>query len=389
MPELHIEKTRSEHQGQLVATDDSGITGRPPIGRWALGVLAGVLAFFLVGALLRWGLDAIPDLRLEEPGVHRLKATHLDAHLDELDVVFVGSSHVYREVATRLFDRLNGLAGQPTESYNYGLPGMRFPEMLAVARRIADARPAKLKWLVLELEEPMPEFSRASQFTRRSVHWHTPEVTAFVCRMLLVNEDRSLLKKIEELGIHLGQLVLYLGNVAKGLPAARALLGMNVAREDPLRGYLPLDRDPNPESRARREELLAHPKRLDRKRAHLLEEREPRQPEKALLDVLASLVAHVRDAGIEPIFLICPPAKDLHTPFLEAHEQGVLPNLFAYHDPVRFPRFYDPSFVFDINHLNHEGGKELTRLFAKDFQALDRMAPPARDGLLEGSDDEN
>ena len=78
---------------------------------------------------------------------------------------------------------------------------------------------------------------------------------------------------------------------------------------------------------------------------------------------LEGLVAEVRRAGAQPIFLL--------TPSLDADENLTgLPEgvpIFSFADPAQYPALYAPENHYDAWHLNEKGAAELTGLLARRF----------------------
>ena len=358
--------------------------GEPtPWRRASPGRAALLLALFaLVLGLVEAGFGAlverVPEVRLDEGSYHRSKLVYFDAHRDEFDVVFVGSSQVWRQIAPRAFDQELARMGRPIASFNLGLPGMTFAETQHTALWVLGRRPARLRWLVLELRPVLPRLHPENDLTRRQIQWHSPAAVGLAARALL-ESDRGPWAKATGLARHLRHLAYRQGHVALGLPWLARVLG-RTGDVDPasLRadGWDPIDvaARTDPELQARRREFLASvgelPERLRELRAQ-----EPRAALPHELAALERLVARIRAHGVEPVFLISGPAWDRQSEFLDAQRRGAIPALLAYHDPDRFPEHYDPRNLFDFGHLASGGALAYTRRLARDFAAL-VLTPP-------------
>lgn len=345
--------------------------------RTTLARAAAVCLFFVACLLLallgvRRGLRLVPGLRLEEPGPPAIKAAHLQEHAGEIDVVFVGSSRVYRQLNPAVFELRSSERGIPLRAYNLGLPGMQFPESLYTAEWVVEQAGGHPRWVVLELQDPDPEFVEATRFTQRSINWHTPWLCAAVCRTVLAS-DRAPRRKLDELSAHLLELGYNVSNANTGVPALAALLGLAGVPEDSTPGgFLPLDLDRNPSSMRRRDELLhelaADPKYLEKQVEERLGAPAKEALPAAVVDAVRAFVGRMRARGVEPVFILLPPAKERSDAWHEAQRRGILTELFAYDDPEAYPRFYlDQAIRFDVNHLNKKGANELTNLFVADF----------------------
>ena len=80
---------------------------------------------------------------------------------DRYDLVFVGSSLVYRSIDPRIIDEELARAGFRVRSYNLGLPGMRPHEANALLRQVLATKPARLRWAVVEVADAVAFFAGA------------------------------------------------------------------------------------------------------------------------------------------------------------------------------------------------------------------------------------
>lgn len=346
--------------------------------RRLLATLANVLVFAVVLALVlraeRHGFESLPGFVLEESGPPAIKAAHLRADQGRIDFLFLGSSRVYRQLNPAVFDARMAELGAPVHSYNLGLPGVRFYELLYLAESLLEEHPPALRWVVLELSDPRPPLEGANLLSRRSIEWHTAPVTALAVRDTL-EASGSLAERWEDAGLHVKDFFLRSGNLGLGAPAlVTRFWPMGVPEDVTQGGFLPFDLDPARSTRKRREEFLeelqANP-RLLRERVREIRPGPEVTPLPArTAAAVRRLVRRYRAAGIEPLFLLCPPADRDNRDWEGAREAGVLPNLFALDDPRQYPQFYlDLSVRFDLNHLVKEGGNELTRMLADEVAA--------------------
>ena len=76
--------------------------------------------------------------------------------------------------------------------------------------------------------------------------------------------------------------------------------------------------------------------------------------------------AEIRNAGIQPIYVV--PNLRWATPeFQLLRREGVIDNLIALNDPVKFPELYQVEHYFDRGHLNRSGAELFTRELARCF----------------------
>ena len=352
----------------LFATGSGTAPARQLLGT-AVALVAFTASCLGVGRLL----DGVDGFWREEAGAARIKARHVEERLDDYDVVFVGSSRVYRQLDPRVFDRVAREGGHEVRSYNLGLPGMRWYEALHVVRDLIERRPARLDTIVVEGLDPDPRLEEHNRTSRREIGWHTPGLTTLAVRRSLGREG-PLPERFEEAAAHLGQFGARWTNVGTAPDLLRALQGkVRVPEDKEHHGYVPLELDPAASVLERRRQFLedyaADRELLERRKDDLRAQGES-APDPLLFDVLAELESAARDAGVRLSWLVLPPAEQLRPELSAAREAGRIEELFDYADPDRYPQFYD-SFQerWDLNHLTREAATELTTLFAREFFA--------------------
>jgi len=337
-------------------------------GRFGLNVAVFLLALCAAALGVRRALARLGADELQEAGVTRFKLDTYARHAADYELVFIGSSRMYRQVDPEVFDDALARRGFSTSSYNLGLPGMWFYEVLYRANRIAVRAPAALRWMVIELQDPDPGDEPLNQNSQRTIAWHTPRYTWIACRTELASE-RSLLERLSSAGGHLVQgfmNALNLGLLTSALDRGTVPLEFREHAELGRTGYMPLDLEPAERVRRGRlvRALLKEPRYLERQ-VELHRAAGAVAAPSGLFTNLARLVGELRQHGIEPIFVLLPPSSRTRTEIVAAHENGVLPNLIDLEDPGRFPEFYlEPALRFDKHHLNQRGAERLTRLLA-------------------------
>jgi hypothetical protein len=349
---------------------------RASVAGAALAFVAGLVAALV---LVRAAIGSLPAWTLEEEGVARIKMRHLSEQADAYDTVFLGSSQVYRQVDVRLFDRELARAGVRVRSYNLGLPGMRFFEVVARANALLRRPPAGWKTLVIELPDADPDLRAENERSRRDLGWHTPTVTWLACRTVW-SSPRGTLERLGLVRRHLYEGLLRASAAGEGLPALRAALGRVDAPDDETPGgYLPLELDAGPTSKERRraflEELTRNRAWLDQRLEGLREADSPPTaadlPPDAVQEALRGLVAHARARSVETVFVLLPPSDRRRREMLAARELGILPNLIDLEAPLAYPEFHRQlSLLQDENHLNAEGAGRMTVELARAFLAL-------------------
>ena len=180
------------------------------------------IALFALAAVCFCVTSLVTGRSLPEPDLGQVgeKLAWFDAHRDDYDVLFVGSSRVFRGVVPEVFDREMARRGHPVRSFNFGVSGMAGYETSALARRILDDPPRRLRWVVVELDGWDPSLPPENRFKRRTVAWHDLAETLSAVRTAWAS-DRPALQRLDLTSSHL----LHWAARSTGAGRGRALLG--------------------------------------------------------------------------------------------------------------------------------------------------------------------
>jgi len=205
----------------LVGEDDATAGGTSLVGAAAAaGVFA--LAFLATCALVGAGLPLPRGSRLST------KLEHFAEHADEYDVVFLGSSKVYRHVDPALFDELTPERGPERRSFNMGVSGMAAIEIHFTVRELLARRPARLRWVLVDPHTLGLDLLDQNMLTGRVTNWHDLESTWMASRFI-VGTPRPWLGetgRLELLGEHWLCFAYHVGNVGRArLGSARLPAG--------------------------------------------------------------------------------------------------------------------------------------------------------------------
>jgi hypothetical protein len=305
------------------------------------------------------------------------------ADKDAYDVLFLGSSRFYRGVIPDVFDKRLGKLGHPLRSYNLGMRGMLPHEVNELLRRVLAERPARLRWIVMELADWAPR--RKNYFTHRAIAWHdlTETLSAIGTRW---REDEPLLTRLDDVRIQLLQCAARacaLGLAAEGVrerfddwthPDRPVAVDKDFERLLVTRGFAPFTSaehrqgataNHRREFQASRDEFLRHAKRLPKLNAAQV------PFESFNLPALQAQIEAVGHAGVSIVYVIPPSYEEV--PVLHGLARvGHVPRLLAFDDPRSYPEFYQVNRRFDLRHLNQEGAERFSRVLAEGFaQQLD------------------
>lgn len=344
------------------------------LSKYTRQTLAGLVAFFVAAYLLG---KLIPSPTIPSNIVFiGPKYEYYQAHKDDYDTLFFGSSRVYSQIIPAVFDETVEAEGLSLNSYNFGIPAMRAIDSTVLLEEILANPPENLKWVFFESildkgYEPVPNAR-----TNRSMYWHNWENTQFAAQYIL-SSDESLSSKAVLLSSHLLPFLYHQLNVGRLfnqlLPNTFSVEEQAVAAEfTATEGFYALSDETTPE---RQYFLNAQQAYLDS--VAVLSGRTADEPwvqsvsDEAYLSankvmLLNRVSEAVRAAGAEPIF-IDPPSLHLANDFQAAEQLGTIDRLLSYRDPDQFPQLYVTENRYDVDHLNQTGSEEFTRLIAQDL----------------------
>jgi hypothetical protein len=288
---------------------------------------------------------------------------------EDCDVLFLGTSRIYRNLDPAAFDKALYEQGLRVRSFNLGLPRMSILEARELAERLASRGPGRLKLVVLE---PMLFiFDLDNWATHRDMATHDWGGTQLAVANTLGAESRrgsGWLDRLHYASPHVLSFACRIVNL--GLAASvvfppcprmsetsSSVVRCEGAGFDPL----PVKNDPESPWRERFQRFLALPNPPDWGGAALSD---------AELNYLKHLVACIREAGAEPVFLLGPRLKrDSHTAAVLAshaeHFDDVL--LLDYLRGHTDDQLYCIERWHDFDHLNALGAQQFSRQVARDL----------------------
>lgn len=347
--------------------------------RFAFRGLTTLLAFLAGFCLIAGGVGRMVPERLKLEWYATLR--------EDVDVVFVGSSHVYRQFDPQVFDDTRGAATTGKRSLNLGDLGMGLTEEYYLLKRILDLQPSGLRWVVIE---GMPFMSgmrgeAKNDFTLRRIEWHDAPITWMTVREVL-RRDLPWGDKWALLRRHVQHWWRRSVQLARGGDAVEAFgepaLDFWSEREELGRfgnGYFPL------EIETCDEETLKHHRNFKRRPTRLVaaaramptvEEDDGGPADAAQRATVQRMEALAAEAGVGIVWWIHP-TLERAPGWRQLLAEGDIQVLIAYDDPEHFPEFYRPGLHFDLSHLNREGSERMTARFAQDFVAA---TTPSSDG---------
>lgn len=341
--------------GPFVA--DSPNTPAPP-GLWrALRNSVFFLAACAAGCALLGRLAPFPEV----PGIFP-KWRHFSQHRDSIDVLFLGSSRFYHQIIPAQFDAAVG----SVRSFNFGYDGMWPPESFYLLRQLLALQPARLKWVVIDLMDINTQLDERNNSTLRMAYWHDLAHTRIAFQDILASKfkpDQKFDLLLQHARLCFGQML----NLGRGADLLTGRLEEKKPRKKPYswEGSAGFEAGPElgMEGKAR-EGFVTTVERLKKGIA-------PMPVSAVFRDALRDLIADVRRAGAEPIFVIAPTINGREN-FTEIPSDATV---FAFNDPAKYPELFNPDKHYDAWHLNEKGAVDFTALLAEKFRARIKAQP--------------
>lgn len=313
------------------------------------------------------------------------KLAFWEAHRDDYDVLFLGSSRVAHGYDPALIDARLAAAGFPLKSFNLGVDAMTAFETDHLLRHVLAQHSERLRYVVIEAEDWVPPRSNNPRFdTERSVFWHDARQTwSALSAMVDVRVEahykiREALEHLRLFGkreLNIGRGVRHLGEV---LAPAPPTFDADALRRSA--GFEPYDpQDDEDLAKVHANFVARDAAQFPGKVAALAALRDDDQGALAAydLDALLRQAALVEDAGCVPVYAMGPTIKP--KPYLRPlAKAGLVPVLFDFSRPDVYPELYDVGERFDDDHLDARGAERFSGVFADAFAAWLRERDASR-----------
>lgn len=312
------------------------------------------------------------------------KMEYFESNKDNYDVVFIGSSRVYRHVDPEVFDEYLSTQGYDIQTFNFGFYGMKMPETYFWLEKVIDLQPKNLKWIVIEanLDNAYENLNNARN--NRVMYWHTPKHTENTLKYIAGSDD-SLPRKSVSIYSHLVPFFynfVNLGDMSKVFLSSSGLTDYKTSATsysdflgESLSGYKSLDDEPGEGYKRTNQRFISNFSNFQQQVTRFGEkiDHDSVSMDPSRRELIRQFTELVESSGATPIFVIPPKLKtEAHT--LQLHKDDYLESLLAYNDPEKYPDLYQLEYRFDPEHLNDKGSKEFTKLIAKEFeQYLEEM----------------
>lgn len=362
-------------------------------------VLVAALGFGATAALVR---PLVPWP--EEYGL-AAKLRWWNEHADEHDLVFVGSSRVFRAFDPRVFEAEFAEKGTRLSAFNFGVGGVRPFEMDLILRAVLEREPKKLRWVLYEGGPMDPRFEPLDDVeSSRTVFWHTPERTRDVLRSVaawpIAESDArqwreqhpwiapaldgvGLLEPAWRADLARRHVQILAWNVAS-FGQGRAILGDVLDEEltanrrrmlspeelDQARGFVAFEDNADEKDAERHRLLVANPAGFAQRVEEVRAGNEAYTDVETLnLPAIAAQQAAVRAAGAEIVYVVLPdrfPRPDRRS----LQRAGKVEHVVDFNQPELWPQFFTVESRYDAGHLSRAGSVEFSKALAREFAAI-------------------
>ena len=321
-----------------------------------IGAVTFVLTCLCLHALLPF--PQIPDVTP--------KLEYFAAHKDEFDILFVGSSRIYRHIVPETFDRIAAEHGLRTRGFNLGVPGMHPPESFYVLEQALATKPTNLKWVFIELEELYVKWPEEKRDTRRFLYWHNwPSTWLAVEEIADPDGERNWPKimwqsvRSRNAATHVSMMLKNYANVGSWRDFLDSLDGSRADEKrhlfDDGRGYQPRTGALSAEEKTELEENIR-----DRTISSRAENVSPITEEG-----FRKCSVRVKENGAALVCVVPPILRQTQISLRDSTTASIL----AFNDASKYPDLYDPARHVNLQHLTPEGAGIFTRALAERFAA--------------------
>lgn len=337
---------------------------RDRIWRHVLAVFV-ALAAFVAGC---WAIRAAMPF----PNVPALgpKYRHLAAHRDRYDMLFVGSSRFYHHIIPAEFDAaVEKLTGFRPRSFNAAYDAVWPPESYYFLRKLLALRLPRLRWVVIDAMNINVELKEQNRHTQRMAYWHDLAHTCMAWEAIFDPKQIFPLQPSDQRAAAWEHLTIFgkeAVNLGRGAGELAPRLGVRKTKvpKPPEwshdEGFFP-GRQEGMTGKSRTDYLAA---------VEALHSQTPLDAPPSLMRALEKIIADVRAAGAEPIFVITPTINENEN--FRAIPGGA--TLIKLNEPQKHPALFEPELHYDPWHLNEKGAHVFTQILAE--QLAPRLIPP-------------
>lgn len=344
-----------------------------PVLRSVLLILTAALGFGLVAQGMS-RLIPMPNFL-----GHWSKWEYYRHHRHGLDALWIGTSHIARDVDNPTIQARLAGRGMHLEMFNFGIPGMNAYEQDYMLQRILALGSRRLKYVFIEGGpiamgvHPRHIFrSPDDNDTHRSAMWHTPRQTAKVLDQVWLL-PLPWVDRLDHAYQHLRIMGRNLSSYGLGREIRRGLRGVRIDHPwlEETGGFRTWA-DTHPDQPVHSHEFARLAAELGEEALLTLIPPDRLATHTDLsglnLDFYRQQYAAAKAAGVTLIYVVMPGSTaSSERPLL--HREGVIPVLWNFNDPGRYPEFFRVRNRWDEEHLNADGIALMTDLLTEYLAA--------------------
>lgn len=293
------------------------------------------------------------------------------------EVVFIGSSRVYRQIDPALFDNLYFSQDSTGFSYNLGAPATFCPQTYYLYENFLESEVSKNCKVVFFELLPVTGIEEKLLHQERSTYWLNASEYFFLIKSISGNPLKTFSDKFYEWQTYTSSYI-------------ESILGLGHFRDEvldwnyysselcgpELNGFYALDdelnRNKSDALKKRKKELnMDNLARLKNQAVRIHKSKDlltPHQVDHTNIDRVNQLIALSANKGISIVFFISPRMVSQELLALAQQVKGA--PVIDLSNPTEFPEFYEYRYLFDNGHLNKAGAIIYTEALFKKYASL-------------------
>ncbi|MFN0275507.1 MAG: hypothetical protein ACKVPJ_07170 [Chitinophagales bacterium] len=297
---------------------------------------------------------------------------------DQYNTVLVGASTTYRHINPSQFDSaVNAIRPDlKIKSFNFGIPANRTPQSVYTLYQLMDFKKDNIQYVVLDLSE-LTKMGVENLHKKEMLFWYNWGNIDNIMEASYESE-KSWGNKVGVPGLHLfsffeRQYMIGMGSSMMEQFAGKNLQPLSIGPEQ--NGFYALDQemidDPGGDL-AQRYDVLRRQDTIDYRTKRCQElwnkfNTQEKNPNKTIEKDLKELIAYCEKHNIKIVFMLSQRLGDRYQYLLPLINQIPEKNKISFANPSEFPLLNERENLFDLAHLNGNGAKIFTNIFANEF----------------------
>lgn len=297
---------------------------------------------------------------------------------DQYNTVLVGASTTYRHINPSQFDSaVNALRPDlKIKSYNFGIPANRTPQSVYTLYQLMQFKKDNIQYVVVDLSE-LTKMGVENLHKKEMIFWYNWGNIGEIMHASYESE-KSLANKIGVPGLHLfsffeREYMIGMGSSMMEQFAGKNLQPLSVGPQQ--NGFYSLDQEmhDDPEGDlAQRYDVLRRQDTINyrTKRCQELWDKyhaAQKNPNTVIEKNLKELISYCEQNDIKIIFMLSQRLGDRYQYLLPLINQLPEKNKISFANPTEYPMLNRRENLFDLAHLNSDGAKIFTDIFAEKF----------------------